>query len=211
MTDAPYDYCPECGSVLEHVRLALEVKDRALADLELELRGKRAQISRLKGERQRAQALSPYVEPANACFRYWQQHISPAAREFNGERFEHVVARIRAADSVEHGVARVKRAIDGAKARPRAGRTTDLLTICRNETNLLMFMDFATAAGVPQDAHLHGADFDSDGLAALVAERQLAQLDAQALVGNLSASNGDGRRILATALRLAARDVLEAL
>lgn len=90
------------------------------------------------------------------CFEYWRERLSPRAREFNGKRFDAVVARLNAGRTVEERdeiVRKIKRAIDGAELLPfvdeQSGRRkaegkpserqVELELICRSEGNLDRF------------------------------------------------------------------------
>lgn len=108
-------------------------------DTEIALRKERAKVRELRNDRAGQEKMDPMRLDAEEVFDYWRELIAPRAREFTGERFRAVSARLRA----DWTVGDLKRAIDGAKAKPMRGRTTDLLTICRNEGNLQMFLDFA--------------------------------------------------------------------
>lgn len=135
-------FCRACGTVNDEATELLAEKEQNLRDLEMDLRKARARNSNAIAERNARQQLSPFRVDAEECFAYWKQEISPNAKEFNGDRFDHVVARLKAG----HSVADIQLAIDGAKARPYKGGKTDLETICRNERNLLMFVDFGEKA-----------------------------------------------------------------
>jgi hypothetical protein len=135
-------YCRACGTINEEATELLAEKEGALRDLELDMRKARSRNSNAVAERNAQQKLSPFRDDCCECFDYWKQQISPNAREFNGDRFAHVEARLKARHTVEE----IKLAIDGAKARPWKGGKTDLDTICKNEKNLLMFIDFGEKA-----------------------------------------------------------------
>jgi hypothetical protein len=143
--------CGECGlAVDEHVarvyEAQLEVKEGAVRDAELALRKERALVRKLRGEREDSRYMDPFYADAQAVFDYWVKNNCPNAREFNGERLEHVLARLHAGYTADD----LRRACDGARKRPQRGRRwTELGTICRNETNLQMFIEWA---GTPESA-----------------------------------------------------------
>jgi len=141
--------CEACGVVHDEATELLEEKEGNLRDLELQLRKARATISKLHKDQSEQQRASPWYNDAHAVFDYWKSQLAPKAREFNGERFSRVCDRLEGGHTVEE----LKRAIDGAKANPRpGGGTTDLLSICRNEPNLLMFMGWADKVEVRREA-----------------------------------------------------------
>ncbi len=141
MNDVPH-CCTSCGDTggVQHLVDALETKEEALRLVEIDLRKARAKASRLQAEQNAQEKLDPMYEDAVEVYEYWRRLICPTAREFTGERLKAVLGRLHAGrDKGE-----LMRAVDGAKRKPMKGRrTTDLLTICRNETNLQMFLDFA--------------------------------------------------------------------
>lgn len=139
--------CPTCGVDPDAV-LRLEQANR---DLELELRQKRAQITRLRGELIDKRVENPFAKPAQEVFEYWRELLAPRAKEFTDKRFDNVVARLRAGHSVED----LKRAVDGAAALPyvtdagrrrmgkKSERQVELDLICRTEGHLMRFMSYA--------------------------------------------------------------------
>src|SRR4029079_18820728 len=131
-------FCAACGTINEEATELLAEKEGNLQDLEQDLRNARTKNSNAVAERNAKQKLSPFRPECVECFDYWRTEISPRAKEFCGDRFAHVEARLKAGHTVEE----IKLAIDGAKARPYKGGKTDLETICKSEKHLLMFIDF---------------------------------------------------------------------
>lgn len=85
--------CPNCGVVLPE----MEQQQEMILHLERELRGKRAQISRLKNEQGSSGGRNdPYYEDAVKVFGHWREKLAPTAREFSGSRLEKTLARLKA-------------------------------------------------------------------------------------------------------------------
>lgn len=135
-----------------------------LADLEQELRNKRATITRMRRDREAAQTHHPLYEPACEVFDYWRARLMPDAREFNGKRWAAVIARLSAYDDTRKGVRDLKRAIDGcvelqyvssagrsSKGSPKE-RQVELELICREESNVKRFMSYAEDADPGENA-----------------------------------------------------------
>jgi hypothetical protein len=148
--EIPPPCCTECGAVLPQ----LEQMRDMIGNLERDMRGKRAQISRLLRERDEAAEADPMYRRAHEIFSYWRLRLSPKAREFTGDRLKAVLARLHAG----HEVDEIKRAIDGCVLRPyvsEGGRSTtgppdrryvELELICRNEANLARLASYVDAA-----------------------------------------------------------------
>ena len=98
--------CRNCGVINEEAMDMLIAKHEALQDAERELRGKRSQIRRLRGETEQQREFSPQRDSAMEVFNYWRSRVAPDAREFSGKRFDAVVARLNAGYSVERAEAR---------------------------------------------------------------------------------------------------------
>jgi hypothetical protein len=122
------NFDPETGEVLEgldhddgrvvHLPTAARVRELEAQvgglkeSLEIELvekRKLRSQLSGLKDERNRQRDNSPHADDARRVFEYWQERLSPDAREFGAQRFDAVVARLKGGYTVEA----LCRAIDG--------------------------------------------------------------------------------------------------
>jgi hypothetical protein len=105
----PVSVCGECGMDVEHVSAALQEKDRRIAVLEEqvdvlkedvrnaegELRGKRAQIKRMKVQQDAALRASDHFEAAMDVLEKWRELCSPNARELGGKRLANVIDRLR--------------------------------------------------------------------------------------------------------------------
>lgn len=122
--------CPECGSVSVALQDALRARDEVIetqrediGNLERELRGKRAQIARMRGEQDRSVREEPHYATAMEVLLYWRQRCAPRTRELRGKRLDNCIARLRAGHSPET----LRRAVDGYAARPYVvnGRRTD--------------------------------------------------------------------------------------
>jgi hypothetical protein len=202
-------FCPSCGEILP----ILAERDEVIRDQAVQMSALRGTVRKLRNERDQHPELDPHAGDARKVFEYWRQTIAPLAREFGDDRFRAVVARLRAG----HDVDSLKRAIDGARARPRGGSKTDLITICRNEPNLLMFIDFDRQERAKSNGHgnvieavIEDDEVTTDDIARAIAGRQMDHLDSQALLGKINAIEGENRRVIETVLRLAAREQLEA-
>lgn len=145
--------CPDCGSMA--VADVLRRKDAVIADLERDLRSKRAQIGAMRANRDSQNEANPYAREAKVVFDYWRQRLSPKAREFKDKRFAAVVARLKAGYTVPE----LKRAIDGCAARPyvtpsgrssvgtRDQRMVELELICRSESHVQRFASYVPDVG----------------------------------------------------------------
>ena len=150
----PESFCPSCGEVLP----ILAQKEEALRLVEKALRIERAKVTRLQKDRDKQDAMHPLAEEARAVFNYWRVQLSPGSREFTGQRFEKVVARLNAGATVDD----LKQAVDGCKLRPyvtNKGRTATgeahekhigLHLICKDEDNVQRFMSYVDAAKAPK-------------------------------------------------------------
>lgn len=137
--------CEHCGFPVKNLIQAeetLALKEENLRDLESALRVERRKVAQLRAKQRDQEKGHPMGPQAREVFGYWKQTMAPRAKEFTGERFQAVVGRLEADWNVED----LKLAIDGARANPREGTTTDLHTICRNEKNLMMFMEWGKKA-----------------------------------------------------------------
>lgn len=99
--------CPECGCVNEQAT-------QTIANLERDLRVKRAAISRLEGERAESTKKDSHFIAAMEVLEYWRTKVAPQTRELNGQRLTNCLARLRGGYSVDH----LKMAVDGYATLP---------------------------------------------------------------------------------------------
>jgi hypothetical protein len=120
--------CGTCGLDAPAMRAALAARDEVietlqedLANVERELRGKRAQIKRMKAEQDAALKKDPLYPLAMNVLEHWKKEVSPGARELGGKRLENVLARATARkrqmpeEAIEE---ELKRSIDGYALKP---------------------------------------------------------------------------------------------
>jgi hypothetical protein len=119
--------------------------EQHLHDLEVELRQKRAALTRLRGAHAmsaKVSALRPY---ADEVFEAWKREISPKARVFSDKRLKNTLDRLREGeDDIEARTAELIEAIMGAKhgayTNPKTGVTyDDLELIMRDDSNVERF------------------------------------------------------------------------
>lgn len=107
--------CEECGALNEGATALLSQTQRDLEGAERDLRGKRAQITRLEGERHEKLKKSKRFGEAMTVLRYWQEKLMPTAREIDSpDRLEAVIARLNGKYVVED----LKLCVDGYVKRP---------------------------------------------------------------------------------------------
>jgi hypothetical protein len=106
--------CPACGVVNEQASATVAGLRADIANLEVELRSKRARISALLGEQAAAIQDGDGHAEAMEILREWRRLCSPKARELGGPRLERVMARLAAG----YTTADLLLAVRGYAARP---------------------------------------------------------------------------------------------
>lgn len=113
--------CPHCGTDVEAISQALTARDERIAileqdcaNLERELRGKRARIRQLQAEADRRLQNNPLYDDAMKVLEHWKKKCMPAARELGGKRLDNVIARLKGSYTVDD----LKKAIDGYALKP---------------------------------------------------------------------------------------------
>lgn len=117
-----YQVCGACGVVNEDAaaRIAeleeqLEIVREDRGNLERELRGKRAQIKRLKAEGDADLLKDPFYLKAEEVLTHWQRVCAPTAREpLSRPRLENCIARLKGKYSVDD----LKLSCDGYALKP---------------------------------------------------------------------------------------------
>lgn len=94
--------CGECGVVDDHGTALLAQAKADIKNLEIELRAKRSQISKLRNEQYEKLRKSKFFEDAMRVLTYWQRELQPTARELDSEeRLGKTIARLNGGRSVE--------------------------------------------------------------------------------------------------------------
>jgi hypothetical protein len=89
----------ETGEVVEQDLPTVELLRQQISELELELRGKRSQITRLKNENARLMGVEPEADDIMDVLSYWREVCMPGASIVVGsERWKAVRARLRETD-----------------------------------------------------------------------------------------------------------------
>jgi hypothetical protein len=119
--DLPVWVCSECGGENAHAEQAVAERDELLAvarediaNLERELRVKRAQIARMRAEQDGALQNHPHYAAGQRVLQHWKKTCAPKARELGGKRLDVVLARLNGG----YTEADLKRAVDGYGMRP---------------------------------------------------------------------------------------------
>jgi hypothetical protein len=111
--------CEGCGTLNEQATALLDQARDDIANLEKELRGKRAKISRLEADRFAKLRQHKKYEAAMDVLRHWQATCAPKAREIDSqERLSAVLARLTGG----HTVAELKLCATGYAKRPYVGK-----------------------------------------------------------------------------------------
>jgi hypothetical protein len=121
--------CEACGMDTASMHAALAARDEViatlredLANVEGDLRGKRAQMKRLKADQDKALRSDPLFPVAMNVLEFWKRECSPGARELGGKRLENCLARCygrkKAGLSEEQIEAELKRAVEGYALKP---------------------------------------------------------------------------------------------
>lgn len=92
----------------------IETLREDVANLERDLRGKRAQNRRLRAEQDEKTRNDPLYPQAIEVLQHWKAVCSPKARELGGKRLENVLARLRG----KHTVEELKRCAEGYALKP---------------------------------------------------------------------------------------------
>jgi hypothetical protein len=120
--------CSVCGLDAPAMRAALVRRDERIealredvANAERELRGKRAQIKRLKADHDTRLRSHPLYPTAMDVLAHWRDFLMPTARELHGSRLENCIARLQG-DSKNSPTGytpeQLKRSIDGYALKP---------------------------------------------------------------------------------------------
>jgi hypothetical protein len=119
---------------LNCVRLARanEALQRDLENVEVELRVKRAQLTRLRNESEEADESSDLHKQAKVVFLYWKLRCRPNAKTFKGDRQKAVMARLREGYTVFDLMRAIDGAVVGAYVDVKGVRHDDLELICRD-------------------------------------------------------------------------------
>jgi hypothetical protein len=103
LLDRPLHVCAGCGALSEDVERALAYRDSMIeqlgedvANLERELRGKRARIKQLERNQDQQRMNEPVYDAAMEVLEHWKAVLSPKARELGGKRLDSVIARLKA-------------------------------------------------------------------------------------------------------------------
>lgn len=114
-------YVCTCGEVLEDALVAVNARDEVIAtleediaNLERDLRSKRAQNRRLKAEQDIMLRQDEHYSDAMDVLHHWKRECSPNARELHGKRLENTIARLRGKYTPDE----LKRACDGYALKP---------------------------------------------------------------------------------------------
>lgn len=141
--------CPSCGEVhdpkaIPGVTDLIAARDETLEIRLADERRLTRRIELLKRELAQERMTSPFMPNAEEVFEYWRSKLAPRVKEFKGKRLDLTIARLKAGHSVED----LKRAIDGAAAKPfevygrretsgeKQDRRTDLAYIMASEERL---------------------------------------------------------------------------
>lgn len=141
---------PQCLNCVRLAR-ALEAARLDLENAEVELRVKRAQLTKLRNEVEAEADEDPSAADARAVFVYWRGRVRPLAKTFNGKRRKAVVDQLKA-----YTVLDLIDAIDGAKATAKYAAQSELEFICRDATIVDRYRCAAAAHAAWQDRALHG-------------------------------------------------------
>jgi hypothetical protein len=126
-TEKPVHLCDACGTLNEEAAAriaALEEQVAVLSEdvgsLERELRGKRAQIKRLKADSDAAIKNDPRYATAIVVLKHWKKACAPNARELGGKRLENCIARLKKSPQAKEGYTaeELMRAVDGYALKP---------------------------------------------------------------------------------------------
>jgi hypothetical protein len=85
-------HLPELGELRERV----ELLEDAQKDLQNQLIAKRAEVTRLKRDRNERRLTDPLMPQAQQVYDHWKEMVAPRARESSGKRLDAVLARLRA-------------------------------------------------------------------------------------------------------------------
>jgi hypothetical protein len=120
--------CEACGLDGEAMRVALKRRDEQIeilredvANLERDLRSKRAQIRSLKSDQDKALRTDPLFPAASSVLEHWKRTCYPTARELGGVRLENCLARLRPRVETigeEKAVGELKASCDGYALKP---------------------------------------------------------------------------------------------
>jgi hypothetical protein len=171
---------------LNCVRLsrALEAATRDVGNLEVELRVKRATITKLHKELEGQADDEVSAKDARAVFVYWRCRLHPMAKTFAGKRRRAVLDRL--ADKPEpYTVLDLMDAIDGACVDAKYPAMKELEYICRDGTIVDRYRSAAAAHAAWQDRALQGLagpfevteELVSEGIEILSAQRAPVEID----------------------------------
>lgn len=154
----PKPCCPACGTYMAEYGEVLKrnrLLEDAQVDLQNSLTAKRAEVTRLKRDRNE-NLNDPYMRYAEQVYEHWRQKLAPKAREFTGKRLQAVLARLKAVEleDVEDRVKELLLAVDGCAEKPyvtergrsRTGkpdeRQAELELICRSDGHVMRFIGY---------------------------------------------------------------------
>jgi hypothetical protein len=161
--------CSACGVVHSEATSLVEQLRGEIADLELDMRKKRAQIRRLTADQYSKQTHNPRFDDSQDVLEFWRETLAPNTRELRGERTDLVLDRLE-----HYSVAELKECVMGYAEKPYMvnGRRSSNGTLAERKVEAkLIFRD---------------ADHVDRGIAMLAESRQARA----ALNGN---GNGNGR------------------
>jgi hypothetical protein len=87
-------HCLSC----QRYQNALDAMELDMANLEVELKGKRRQVKALEKELADRRRTDPHYDTAVRIFDYWRAKCAPNARTFSEDRLKAVLARLRDRD-----------------------------------------------------------------------------------------------------------------
>jgi hypothetical protein len=96
ITDGGVVACADCGCVHQDATALVAQLRSDVANLELELRTKRRAIKGLQGDDAHKAQASPHYQTAMRVLGFWKNICLPTARELNGKRLDHCLARLTA-------------------------------------------------------------------------------------------------------------------